>query len=410
MTPLVVIAQSLFCFVATLFHETTLTTTKSQLAAFTPPEQTAEAIFDENAYEADRLSKDEQAMDSMKSIAGQEYSKMRTPWKWRIRKAVWDHMEAINIAQFPRPVHHRIPNFVGADQAAENLITLPEFHVAEIVKVNPDTPQRQVRRYVLEHGKTLLTPQPRLRTGFFCTLKHNTESIPANVPIDDLTSSKGAAKYGTPITLYESYNVDLVVVGSTAVCPTTGARVGKGEGFAELEWGILTQQNNLNPNKVLVVTTCHDCQVFDGGVEEPWRSLMKDKNNQPERVDDSTTVDESVSSSTPFGALTPHDVPVDIIVTPTRIIRVSDRLSKPSGVMWNLLSPQKLSQIRVLQELKKRIEEESGEMLPSGPDEVLPPVAVRKNRGGRGGRGGRGRGRSQGRGRGDQRVSSREKQ
>jgi rRNA maturation endonuclease Nob1 len=47
-------------------------------------------------------------------------------------------------------------------------------------------------------------------------------------------------------------------------------------------------------------------------------------------------------------------VPVDIIVTPTPIIRVSNRLPKPSGVMWDLLSPQKLSQIRVLQELKKR--------------------------------------------------------
>ena len=43
------------------------------------------------------------------------------------------------------------------------------------------------------------------------------------------------ARYGTPVSLYETYNVDLVVVGSTAVCPTTGARVGKGEGFAELE-------------------------------------------------------------------------------------------------------------------------------------------------------------------------------
>ena len=52
------------------------------------------------------------------------------------------------------------------------------------------------------------------------------------------------AKYGTPIGLNEDYTVDVVVVGSTAVCPTTGARVGKGEGFAELEWGILSLQGN----------------------------------------------------------------------------------------------------------------------------------------------------------------------
>ena len=36
-------------------------------------------------------------------------------------------MEEQDIAQMPRPVHHRIPNFVGADQAAARLCALPEF-------------------------------------------------------------------------------------------------------------------------------------------------------------------------------------------------------------------------------------------------------------------------------------------
>jgi len=354
---------------------------------------TSTKSFDEKLFETDRLSKDKKAMDGMEQVATEEYAKLRTPWKWRIRKAVWDYMEKKDIAQFPRPVHHRIPNFVGADEAAENLATLPEFQSAAIVKVNPDTPQRQVRHLVLENGKTLLTPQPRLRTGFFSTLKHGTESIPSDVPIKALTSSKGAAKNGSPITLYESYTVDMVVVGSTAVCPTTGARVGKGEGFAELEWGILSEQGNLDASKVLVVTSVHDCQVFDGGAEEPWKSLMA----QQEQEDNNNEEKDGTNSQTPFGTLTQHDVPVDIIVTPTRIIHVPDdtRLGKPSGVYWDLLSPQKLAQIRVLQELKKNTEEELGTKLPSGPDEVLPPTAERKQQG----RGGRGRGAGRGAGR-----------
>ena len=163
------------------------------------------------------------------------------------------------------------------------------------------------------------------------------------------------------------------------------------------QWGILTQQGNLDANQVLVVTTVHDCQVFDPE-KEPWKTLLLQQNN------DNNNEDADKTTTTPFGTLTQHDVPVDIIVTPTQIIRVSNRLPKPSGVFWDLLSPQKLSQIRVLQELKKRIEEETGETLPSGPEEVLPPVAERRNggRGGRGrgrGRGGRGRG-GRGRGRG----------
>jgi len=95
----------------------------------------------------------------------------------------------------------------------------------------------------------------------------------------------------------------------------------------------------------------------------------------------------------PEGQLTKHDVPVDIIVTPTRVIRVGEgRAPKPSGVMWDLLSPQKLAQIKVLRDLKQRIEAETGQALPQGPDETLPPTASR-------GRGrGRGRGHSKGRG------------
>ena len=142
----------------------------------------------------------------------------------------------------------------------------------------------------------------------------------------------------------------------------------------------------------MVVTTVHDCQVYDGGIGEPWRVLMEAQERRlrddgPDNNDD----DDGTNSETPFGSLTEHDVPVDIIVTPTRIIRVPEgtRLGKPSGVYWNLLSPQKLAQIRVLRELKGRREEELGSALPSGPEEVLPPTADRKRRGG-GGRGRRG--------------------
>lgn len=326
--------------------------------------------LDEAAFEADRLAKDAEAMAAMKIESEAQFAKLRTPWKWVIRQRIWDYMEDTDIARQPRPVHHRIPNFDGAEKAAANLANLPEFQSANCVKVNPDTPQREVRALVLQRGKTLLTPQPRLRTGFFSTLRYDEVS---GVQIHEMTNSKGVQKHGVPIGLDEKYTVDLVVVGSTGVCPTTGARVGKGEGFAELEWGILSTMGNLDPVSTLVVTTVHDCQV----------------------VEESALHTEAM----PAGELTKHDVPVDIIVTPTRIIRVTDRAPKPNGVYWDLLSPQKLAQIKVLRTLKQRLEAEAGAPLPSGPDEVLPPTADRsrgrgrgRGRGGRGGRGGLGRG------------------
>jgi len=321
--------------------------TQRQLSQITTMEtQTQTQLSPEDAaYEADRLVKDEEAMNAMKEKSEEEFSKLRTPWKWVIRKRIWDLLEAKDIARPPRPVHHRIPNFDGAQRAADRLIELPEFKKANMVKVNPDTPQKPVRQWVLESGKTLLTPQPRLRTGFFSIVAK--DMLPSGVRIDECTTSRGVAKHGTPIGLDEDYTVDLVVVGSTAVCPETGARVGKGEGFAELEWGILSLQGNLNASNTLVVTTVHD---------------------------------EQVVTDMPPGQLTKHDVPVDIIVTPTRTIHVPNRVPKPSGVFWDLLSPQKLAQIKVLQHLKQDIEERSGKTLPSGPDEVLPPTAQRNRK------------------------------
>jgi hypothetical protein len=80
--------------------------TLSQTAALTHvpllmSSQSAEP-FNEAAYESERLSKDAEAMNAMKRQAEDEYSKLRTPWKWRIRKAVWDYLEKEDIAMYPR--------------------------------------------------------------------------------------------------------------------------------------------------------------------------------------------------------------------------------------------------------------------------------------------------------------------
>lgn len=49
-----------------------------------------------------------------------------------------------------------------------------------------------------------------------------------------------------------------------------------------------------------------------------------------------------------------------------QVIRTNTQLRRPSGILWHKLSPQKLGQIRVLRELKQRIEQETGQTLPTG--------------------------------------------
>ena len=76
-------------------------------------------------------------------------------WKWDLRKKVWNFLEDNDLADFPRPVHHRIPNFKGFAKAGERLAELPEFINAKVVKVNPDTPQKSVRVAALRSEKSL---------------------------------------------------------------------------------------------------------------------------------------------------------------------------------------------------------------------------------------------------------------
>ncbi|GMN48519.1 hypothetical protein TIFTF001_017684 [Ficus carica] len=302
-------------------------------------------VFDEAAYEAERLRLDAKARESMadKSKIETEEEEDEKAWKWVIRKRIWDLMEAMNVAQNPRPVHHRIPNFLGASDAALKFAGLELYRVSECVKVNPDSPQKQLRFLTLSDGKKLLTPQPRLRTGFFSVLE---SSMLSPSTIKEACTSVGVAKYGRPIGLDEKLKVDVIVIGSVAVDPTTGARLGKGEGFAELEYGMLRYMGAID-DSTPVVTTVHDCQLVD---------------------------------DIPVEKLLIHDVPVDIICTPTQVIFTNTTIPKPQGIYWEKLSPEKLGQIRILRELMNRIERELGQKLPSGPSEKLPPTAQRRRR------------------------------
>lgn len=298
------------------------------------------AAFNEEAYEAERLRLDAAAREMMAERSEIEAEDPKA-WKWGIRKRIWDLMEARNIAQFPRPVHHRIPNFIGAGAGADKLSELEVFKAANCVKVNPDTPQKQVRFLTLNGGKKLLTPQPRLRTGFFSVLEY---SMLSSGTIKEACTSVGVAKYGRPIGLEEKIKVDLIVIGSVAVDPKTGARLGKGEGFAELEYGMLRYMGAVD-DSTPIVTSVHDEQLAD---DIPMEKLLI------------------------------HDVPVDIICTPTQVIFTNTSIPKPQGIYWDKLSPEKLGQIRILRELKSKIERESGQKLPCGPSEKLPPTAQRR--------------------------------
>uniref|UniRef100_A0A8B9FRP8 Methenyltetrahydrofolate synthase domain-containing protein n=1 Tax=Amazona collaria TaxID=241587 RepID=A0A8B9FRP8_9PSIT len=87
--------------------------------------------------------------------------------KGDIRQKVWDYLEASGLADFPRPVHRRIPNFKGASHAATRLLGLQEFKAAKTVKINPDAPQKNARFLTLEVSNSTVAPLRR-RVGLWC--------------------------------------------------------------------------------------------------------------------------------------------------------------------------------------------------------------------------------------------------
>lgn len=231
--------------------------------------------------------------------------------KQEIRERVWRLLEERGVARFPRPVRGRIPNFVGAEEAARKILGLDEYRRARVVKVGPDSPQRAVREACLRDGKLLVMPTPRLREGFLIL---DPKMVPRNLYWRAATI-RGAFILGRKVGLRRLPEIDLVVMGSVAVAPN-GARLGKGEGYGEIEYAVLRELGKVG-EVTPIATNVHDLQLLP--------HLPQD----------------------------PYDVPVDIIATPTKLIRVRGRPPRPRGIIWERLGEEKLREIPLLKELKE---------------------------------------------------------
>src|SRR3984957_14667641 len=200
--------------------------------------------------------------------------------KAALRDEVWSALRAAQVARFPGAAG-RIPNFTGAEAAAERLRGAPPWQSARTLKANPDSPQLPVRQRALEDGKTVYMAVPRLAEAEpFFALDPARLSGSARAA----ASISGASRSARRVRLAELEPVDLVVMGSVAVS-ADGALLGKGGGFADLEFTLATEAGLIGPDTV-AVTTVHEIQVLAAG-------------------------------SVP---VTSHDVPLDLIVTPERII------------------------------------------------------------------------------------------
>lgn len=245
--------------------------------------------------------------------------------KRSIRLDTWQKIKDQKLTPLRRfSVFNKIPNYVGAEEAAKLLAETEEFKKANSVKVNIDLAQEPVKLEVVKAKKTLFVPPAQKSSNVYAKVKNcNPDEL-------DLATQKKIIKLQgeedtfQEIDMHGIEKLDMVVVGSCAVS-RLGHRIGKGNGYVDLDVGILTHLGVITKD-TLIVTTVHDVQVYD-------------------------TLPENLFQS--------YDLPLDLIVTPTEVIRVSKRLPRPAGIEWKLLSSRRLEIVPVLKCIKE-FEEKSG--------------------------------------------------
>ena len=232
--------------------------------------------------------------------------------KAAVRADVWHRLTAAGAARFPG-AEGRIPNFAGAAMAADRLRATEAWGLARAVKANPDSPQWPVRQRALEDGKLVFMAVPRLAEERPFTLL-DPAALGDRSP-RAASSIRGAAVAGRPVDVADLEPVDLVVTGCVAAAED-GARLGKGGGFSDLELAVAAGAGLVGPS-TRVVTTVHELQLRPAG-------------------------------TIPVAA---HDLRVDLIATPDRVIEVIGRRRAPV-LDWSLLTDEKIAAIPLLRRLR----------------------------------------------------------
>jgi 5-formyltetrahydrofolate cyclo-ligase len=207
-----------------------------------------------------------------------------------------------------------IADFEGSDRCIQRIRDLDSYATNDPIFITPDNSTEGLRAQAMADGHTILMTTYGIRRGF---LQLDGASVPAGERRYAATLD-GMDRYAAPVSLAElrgGPTIALLVTGGSAVGLTNGIRFGKGHGYFDLEWAILSEIGRVDESSQ-VVDVVHDCQVVDEELEGE-----------------------------------DHDVPVDWIVTPTRTLRVPTAARSLGYVRWEMLEHSPLADVPPIREL-----------------------------------------------------------
>src|SRR6266536_2502286 len=233
--------------------------------------------------------------------------------KDRIREEIWSRFEESGEALFPG-ARGRIPNFRGAAAAAERLAETPEWRKALTIKCN------RIRRSgrsgsghsATERRSTWRCPGCARRSASGSSTRTARRDFAAAATISR------ASRFGRSFHPRELPHIDLVVAGSVAV-NRSGARLGKGGGYSDLEYVIGRTFGTID-GTTRIATTVHPLQL--------WEEALP---------------------------MTNHDFFLDLIAMPEELLRPQPaRRHQPRGVIPEHLTAKIRRDVPVLADLEPR--------------------------------------------------------
>ncbi|MSO32326.1 MAG: 5-formyltetrahydrofolate cyclo-ligase [Ilumatobacteraceae bacterium] len=209
-----------------------------------------------------------------------------------------------------------ICDFEGSEKCSDQVLELvaASDRGDRQIFVTPDNCLEDLRYKFIQQGIPFVMTTYGIARGFY-------RLDPSMIPVSDhryAATLDGFDRYAEHLSLHQlqkTQKFSLLVTGGSAVSKN-GVRFGKGHGYFDFEWAVLSELG-LTDNSSVVADVVHDCQF----------------------------VNEVMPAER-------HDVVVDWVITPTRKIHIDQSSRQRGRVFWEMVPGTEFAELGIVAELR----------------------------------------------------------